>query len=97
MCEQSGVNEVPKIVSQESVEAVKEFSFRSEFSRGCVNRSVSLRCPRSQAKKVSRLSTLSLRSAFPKGCVNRPGLLKCSRSQARRVSRRSKIVTQERI
>ena len=63
MCEQSGVIEVPKIVSQESVEAVKEFSFRSEFSRGCVNRSGLLKCPRSRAKKVLR------RSQFSFGCI----------------------------
>ena len=37
-------------------EGSQKLSFRSEFSRGCVNRSVSLKCPGSQVRTVSRQS-----------------------------------------
>ena len=39
MCEQIGAVEVPKISSQESVEAVKKLSFGCIFPKGCVKRS----------------------------------------------------------
>ena len=55
------------------------------------------KCPRSQARTVSRQSKLSCRSEFLRGCVIRSGLLKCTRSHAKKVSRQSTIAFQERI
>ena len=59
MCEQSGVIEVPKISGHESVEAVKTFHPKANFSMD-VNRSGFMRCPRIQARKVSRQSKIVL-------------------------------------
>ena len=59
MCDQICVIEVPKISTQESVQVVK-LSLKSEFRRGCVNRSGLLKCSRIQARRVSRQSKFVL-------------------------------------
>ena len=80
MCEQ--IVEVPKISIQESVEAVKKLSLRSEFlSRTCEQNGII------EVRKISGQECVEavFRSAYLRGCVNRLGLWKCPRSPATRV------------
>ena len=86
MCEQIKVVGVPKISSQERVEAVTSGAdLRVDVSTDCCYESAQYL----KAGECEGSHKLSLRSEFPKGCVNRLALLRCPRSQARKVSRQT--------
>ena len=58
MCEQIGVDEVLQISSQESVEAVEHFLSGANFREDVRTDWGSMKCPRSQVRRVSRQSKI---------------------------------------
>ena len=90
MCEHIGVLEVPKILSQDSVEAL-EIVPQERISDGTCEQIGITEVPKNSSQEsVEGSQIFSLRCIFLRGCVIRFVLLKCPRTQPRKVSRQSK-------